>query len=79
MIKTSSIDLGSHSLRTAVTTSPIVRARIGLSTVLTVAAVAIAALLAATLGPVALLLAALPLPVPLALLWLSADVVRADE
>ncbi|MDF2693904.1 MAG: hypothetical protein K0S65_2287 [Labilithrix sp.] len=59
--------------------SPIVRARIGIAVVLTAIVALVGLALAVTLGKVAFLVYALTMPVPLALLWLSSDVLRADE
>lgn len=58
---------------------PIVRARIGIAVVLTAIVALVGLALALTLGKVGFLLYALTMPVPLALLWLSSDVLRADE
>ncbi len=60
-------------------TDAIVRGRRGMTVALTAATVAIGIALGLAFGTTGVLLFALPLPVPLALLWLSADVVRADE
>jgi hypothetical protein len=60
-------------------TNSIVRSRIAAAAALTVATVAIGVALGLALGPVAILMFVLPLPVPLILLWLSTDVLRADE
>ncbi len=57
----------------------VVRERIQLSAALTAVAVGIAVGIAWAFGIVGLALFLLTMPVPLALVWLSADVVRADE
>lgn len=50
-----------------------------MSVVLTSVALAIGVALGLAFGLTGIVLFVLPLPVPLALLWLSADVLRADE
>ncbi len=57
----------------------VVRTRMTVAGVLTLAAIAIGALIGITLGGLGLALYVIALPVPLCLLWLAADAVRADE
>ena len=57
----------------------VARRRASMAALLTATAVGLGVSLALSFGVTGLVLFALPLPVPLALLWLSADVVRADE
>jgi len=80
MSKTVSLVVDSRAFADSTsTTDAIVRRRIGLAALLTGVTIGIGACLGIALGPTAVLLFALPLPVPLALLWLSSDVLRADE
>lgn len=58
---------------------PAARTRLQLAAVLTAIAMATGVVMALVFGPIAITFVVLSLPVPLALLWLSADVVRMDE
>lgn len=63
----------------APTPDAIVRGRVRIAVALTGLTLAIALALGIAFGATGIVLFALPLPVPLTLLWLSADVLRADE
>jgi hypothetical protein len=56
-----------------------VRHRVAVAAAMTAVAVAIALGVGVAFGPTFLLLSGFTLPAPLMLLWLSADVLRADE
>ena len=56
-----------------------VKRRKAQASIMTVVAIAVVAAIGAMFGTIAFIMAVLPLPVPLLLLWLSADVFRADE
>ena len=59
--------------------SAVVRTRMTVAGVLTLAVIAIGVLIGITLGRLGLSLYVIALPVPLCVLWLAADAVRADE
>jgi uncharacterized membrane protein len=81
MTKTTTLKLGSQSIQqeNRTSTHPVVRGRMGMAAALTALAVAIGVVFGVVWGTLGVALFALTLPVPLTLLWLSADVVRADE
>jgi hypothetical protein len=55
------------------------RARAGQAALLTALSISMSIGLGLSLGTTAFVLSAIALPLPLAVLWLSADVLRADE
>ncbi|MBX3264571.1 MAG: hypothetical protein KF782_33170 [Labilithrix sp.] len=69
--------VGSRSRASAV--HPVIRTRTAVAAALMFGAVLLGAALGLGLGTTALALYALALPVPMCLIWLSADVMRADE
>ena len=59
--------------------SAVVRTRMTVAGVLTLAVIAIGVLMGITLGRLGLSLYVIALPLPLCLLWLATDAVRSDE